>query len=165
MESRFRELQLEYLAPCDCRALPLEAGSIDIVFSRAVLEHVPKEVIAAIFVESHRVLRGRGVALHLVDHSDHWSHRDPRISAVNFLQYSDRLFSVTCLNPQNYQNRLRHSEYREMLEAAGFHVVSEQKTVDARSVTCLKTMRVDERFKRFSPEELATVDSLLFAEA
>jgi len=163
MESRLQELGLTYLAPCDCRSLPFAPGCIDIVNSRAVLEHVPPAIIAAIFREAYRVLGPGGRMVHLVDHSDHWSHRDPAISAVNFLQYPDWLFRFTCISPQNYQNRLRHPEYVALLEAAGFVVTREQTTVSPACLDALSSLRIAERFRRFHPEDLATTSSILLA--
>jgi ubiquinone/menaquinone biosynthesis C-methylase UbiE len=163
MEGRFRELGLTYLAPCDCRHLELKTGSIDIVTSRAVLEHIPPAVIADIFIEASRVLRPAGIMLHEVDHSDHWSHHDRTISAVNFLRYPDWLFRLTCINPQNYQNRLRHSEYLAMLKSTGFLVKRELRTVNPACVGILSEMRVAARFQHFSPEDLATTCSILLA--
>lgn len=165
MAERLNELRLNYLAPCDCRHLALETGSMDIVMSRAVLEHVPPPVIAAIFQEAHRLLRSGGTMLHLVDPSDHWSHRDKRITAINFLRYPDWLFRLTCINPQNYQNRLRHSQYRSLLEQAGFTLTSEEQTVDPQSLAALKTIPLAPRFRAFAPDDLATVESLLLAKA
>ncbi|MCL4797298.1 MAG: methyltransferase domain-containing protein [Bryobacteraceae bacterium] len=164
LDARLDELNIRYLAPCDCRALPLEAHSLDIVTSRAVLEHVPREVIAAIFAEARRVLRPGGRVLHLIDYSDHWSHRDTRISAVNFLKFSERRFRWTCLHPQNYQNRLRHPEYVELLESAGFRLLREHRISKPGTREALATIRIDPRFHRFHPEDLAITGSILLAE-
>lgn len=164
MEQRLRELWLTYLAPCDCRRLHLDPDSIDIITSHAVLEHIPSAVVADIFLEASRVLRPGGLMLHLIDHSDHWSHRDSNITAVNFLQYSDWLFNLTCFNPQNYQNRLRHSQYLGMLASAGFVCKREQRTVNPLCVAALSEMRVAKRFRDLNSEDLATTSSILLAE-
>lgn len=163
-EERMHELRLTYLAPCDCRRLPFPDGSIDIVTSRTVLEHVPPRVVAAIFHEARRILRPGGLMLHDIDHSDHWSHRDRRLSAVNFLQYPDWLFRLTCANPQNYQNRLRHSEYLGMLRNAGFLLKRQHCAVNPVSMSVLPKMRMARRFRSFDPEDLATTCSILLAE-
>lgn len=164
LDARLAELRITYLAPCDCRALPLDAGSIDVVTSRAVLEHVPPAVIAAIFVEARRVVGPGGRMIHLVDHSDHWAHRDPRITPVNFLQYPDWLFRWTCIHPQNYQNRLRHSEYVRMVTEAGFALRREEQRVNEACLTAVRQMRIDARFAHFDERDLATTSSLLLAE-
>ena len=103
--------------------------------------------------------------LHLVDHSDHWSHRDRSITAVNFLRYSDSRFSLTCLNPQNYQNRLWHSEYVKMPNAAGFEVLREDKEVKPDCLLALRDIALDRRFSGFAPEDLATTRSTILCAA
>lgn len=161
---RLRDLGLTYLAPCDCRRLDLPAASLDVVTSHAVLEHVPPHVIRDIFLEAKRLLRPGGRMIHLVDHSDHWSHRDRRITGVNFLQYSDRVFQLTCVNPQNYQNRLRHPDYLEMLRNAGFTVTREQRLVPPACLDGVRAMKVAPRFRELAVDDLATTESIFLAE-
>jgi SAM-dependent methyltransferase len=163
LDAGLRHLRLKYLAPCDCQKLDLPSGSVDIVISRAALEHIPPAVIQGIFRESFRLLRPGGLACHLVDNSDHWEHRDKRISRVNFLKYSDAVFRWTYLNGLNYQNRLRHPEYGEMLTKAGLSIVRNEPSVSRESVEALKTLPVHERFKRFTVEELASVGTIVVA--
>jgi len=163
MERRLEELRLVYLAPCDCRKLNLPAESVDVVTSRACLEHIPPDVLLDIFHESHRLLKRGGLACHWVDPSDHWEHQDKSLTRVNFLKYSDALFRLTFINPINYQNRLRHPEYVQMLGTAGFRLVREERQVDEASLRRLPQMRLAERFRKFSYEDLATIDSLLLA--
>jgi cyclopropane fatty-acyl-phospholipid synthase-like methyltransferase len=163
-EERCAELRIHYLAPCDCTALPLDAGALDIVVSRAVLEHIPPQVIDKIFGEARRLLRADGRMCHLIDHSDHWSHQDKSISAVNFLRYSDSLFRLTCIHPQSYQNRLRHPEYIEMLTSAGFAVLEERRVCEPANLKALLRLPLAERFRRFSAEDLATTSSTILAQ-
>lgn len=163
MADRLKEMHLDYIAPCDCRNLNLSTASLDVITSRDCLEHIPPDVIQGIFNESYRLLKPGGVMCHLVDHSDHWEHNDKSISRVNFLQYSDSLFRWTYINPLNYQNRLRHPEYIEMLRKAGFRLVREEHKVDEASLRFLAQMRLVDRFCKFSNEDLATTDSLFLA--
>jgi SAM-dependent methyltransferase len=163
MDERLKELRLVYMAPCDCRKLNLPAESVDVVTSRACLEHIPPDVLQDIFHESHRLLKAGGLACHWVDPSDHWEHQDKSLSRVNFLKYSDSWFRWTYINPINYQNRLRHPEYAQMLEKAGFRIVREEREVDEASLRQLAYMQVAQRFRRFSKQDLATVDSLFLA--
>jgi len=160
---RLRELRITYLAPCDCRSLPLRAGAVDIVTSRAVFEHIPPVALAEIVREAARVLRPGGRMVHLIDYSDHWSHRDRRITAVNFLRYPDWIFRLTCIHPQNYQNRLRHPEYVQLFEEAGFTVTRQEKYVDEKNLQSLGKMKIDKKFRRFSPGDLAATRGLILA--
>lgn len=161
--ARMQELGISYLAPCDCRFLPLRSGSVDIFASRAVLEHIPPPVLEEILREAARVLRPEGRMLHLIDYSDHWSHRDRRISAVHFLRHPDWLFRLICLHPQNYHNRLRHAEFLHLIRAAGFAVQREHRRVDQRALEALGRMEIQPRFRRFPPEELATTEGLILS--
>lgn len=163
LEAGLKKLRLEYLAPCDCRSLELPAASLDIFTSRAVLEHVPPAVIQDIFLESHRLLRPGGLNCHIVDNSDHWEFRDRSILRINFLRYSEAFFRWTTLNSLNYQNRLRHSQYLEMLTKAGFHIRREERSIDQPSLRALPDFPLDPAFRRFTPEDLATMTTFTLA--
>lgn len=163
MDEGLRRIGIDYLAPCDCRSIPLPDASIDVVFSRDVLEHVPAPVIRGIFRDAGRVLRPGGVACHFIDPSDHWEHGDKSISRINFLRFSDSVYQLTYLNALNYHNRLRHPEYVAMLRDTGYEIASESRVVDERALLALRSMPLAPRFRAFSPEDLATVDSFLLA--
>ena len=152
-----------YLAPCDCRHLPLEDASLDAITSRSVFEHIPRPVIEEILTESYRLLTPGGLVCHFVDNSDHWEHGDKTISRVNFLRFSDRAFRLTYLNSLNYQNRLRHNEYVDMLLKCGFEIVRAERNVDPAALQALKTLPLAPQFLRFPAEDLATMDSYLLA--
>lgn len=152
-----------YLAPCDCRRLSLKESTLDVITSRSVLEHIPPLIIEEIFTECYRLLKPGGLACHFVDNSDHWEHGDKSISRVNFLRFGDLTFRLTHLNSLNYQNRLRHIEYVEMLRKSGFEILRAERIVDPRAVEALATFPLAPRFRRFSTEELATTDSYLLA--
>lgn len=160
----FRRLRLKYIAPCDCRSLHMPDASIDVVTSRAVLEHIAPGVIADIFAESIRLLKPSGLACHFIDNSDHWEHRDKGISRVNFLKFSDASFRWTCFHPQNYQNRLRHSEYVDMLSRCGLHILRDEREIDEKALSAIRTLRISKRFRQFAPTDLVTISSYLLAQ-
>jgi len=163
LESRLKALNLNYLAPCDCRNLDLAGGSLDIIYSRAVLEHIPEPIIRSIFRESKRLLRKGGVMCHFVDNSDHWEHRDKSISRVNFLRHSERVMRFTSLNRLNYQNRLRHRDYLNIMEQEGFRVMRAEGEIDQKAILLLPTMKLADKFKDRPHDDLATISSYLLA--
>jgi len=163
MDELFHRYRLEYLAPCNCASLPLDDHSLDVVYSRAVLEHVPPAVIERIFVEARRVLNDSGLMCHFIDPSDHLQHHDRSISRIHFLRFSDTAFRIVCLNPLNYHNRLRHSEYVRMLKKTGFEILKEERNIDQPAVVFAKTQKLAPKFRGFPPEDLATVDSFFLA--
>jgi SAM-dependent methyltransferase len=48
---------IDYHAPADAAATGLPIGTVDVVFSSTVLEHVPTEDIGRLFREAYRILR------------------------------------------------------------------------------------------------------------
>ncbi|HTK76174.1 MAG TPA: methyltransferase domain-containing protein [Gemmataceae bacterium] len=159
--ARFR---MEYYAPCDLVCSPLPDGAFDGVISRAVLEHVPPDVLRPLLRRVFRLLRPGGWTCHAVDNSDHWSHGDRRLSRVNFLRYSDRLFAfLNRFNALDYQNRLRHPEYVDFLRDAGFDILVSRSDPEPRALEDLKTLPLADRFRAFSKEDLARLDSYFLA--
>jgi len=100
---------------------------------------------------------------HFVDNSDHWEHRDKTISRVNFLRHSERVMRFTSLNPLNYQNRLRHRDYVNILEEKGFRVVRAEREIYRKAIVLLPTMKLAPRFRERPHEDLATISSYLLA--
>ena len=163
LDAFLQGMRFSYLAPCDCRKLQLPPASIDVVTSRSVFEHVPPPVIEEIIKESQRVLVPGGLLCHFIDNSDHWAHHDKAISRVNFLQYTDRQFRWTWINPLHYQNRLRHSDYLAMLARHGLRILREQRVIEPSTLDAVPKIQLAPRFRQFTQEDLATTDSYLLA--
>lgn len=90
-------------------------GSVDLVFSQAVLEHVRAAELQATLRETWRVLAPDGVCSHQVDLRDHLG------GALNNLRFSDRIWEAGWMaNSGFYTNRVRFSEMLDMFARAGF---------------------------------------------
>jgi SAM-dependent methyltransferase len=151
LESRFG---IRYLAPCDARDTGLSDGSIDMVHSTDTCEHIPRDDLAAIFVESGRILRPGGVFSCRIDLQDHYSYFDPSLSRYHFLRFSDRAWSLAN-SPIHFQNRLRSPEYLELVREAGFEIVRERPSgPNDKGRAELAELPLAERFRRFSVDEL-----------
>jgi hypothetical protein len=156
-EGLLRAMNIEYLAPADAARLPLAPDTVDLHVSYAVMEHIPAEVLEAILLEARRVMRGGGLLMHTIDPSDHFSHDDPTITKINFLQFTDEEWEKWAGNQFMYHNRLRAADFARMFAAAGVHIMDENRTVDERSLAALKNgFPVAQRFANISPTELAT---------
>jgi SAM-dependent methyltransferase len=151
LEQRFRELErvsnvgtvlksarIGYHAPADARATRLASESVDAHVSYTVFEHIPEAVLRDILIEARRILKPGGVLLHHIDPSDHFSHADSSISAINFLQFSRKKWHKLAGNRFAYHNRLRVNEFLKMFEECGFEVVRYDETLDERSMNELK---------------------------
>lgn len=155
-------MNVEYLPRADAAHLPLEAHTLDAHVSYAVFEHIPASTLERILAEARRVLKKDGLLLHIIDPSDHFSHDDETITAINFLQFSESDWEKWAGNKFMYHNRLRAFEYLQLFERAGVRVVRSTETLDEPSLRALKNgFPLHSQFKHIRPEELA-VRSLNF---
>lgn len=145
---------IRYHAPGDARATGLADGSVDIVFSNSVLEHVDPALLPGLMAESRRLVGRRGLAAHAVACNDHYAHFDRAISFVNYLRYDDASWAFWN-NPLNYQNRLRAPDFIAAARAAGLAVVHEERAVRPGTREALATMAVAARFSHYAPDDLA----------
>lgn len=152
------DFPLEYLVPWDSRSQP--SASADIVFSRAVLEHVPPAVLERLVTELGRILRPGGVMCHAIDNSDHWEHQDKSLSRVDFLRYEDGWFwRLACFGTQAYQNRLRHSDYLRLFAAHGWTAIVADGVPDERCLRDLETLPLASGFRDRDHQDLAILTS------
>ncbi|MEO0617477.1 MAG: class I SAM-dependent methyltransferase [Pseudomonadota bacterium] len=137
--------------------------SLDLVYSRTVLEHIPKPVLTQLLQEWKRLLRPGGCCIHFIDNSDHFEHRDDRLSRLNFLTLSSFAWRVASFNGQNYQNRLRHSDYVTLFDDAGFELLHIEGVPDPKALEDLRTLPIDAAFRHYEPGDLATLTSIIIA--
>lgn len=150
---------LRYHAPADATCTGLDPGSVDVVFSNSVLEHVPLDVITALYREAMRVLRPGGLMFHSVNCGDHYAYVDRNIHQLNYLRYSDREWHFWN-NRFLYQNRLRAHVFVDEAVAAGFDVVLDTSHPRPQRLEQLAAMEVHPQFRGIPPERLCitTVD-------
>lgn len=90
-------------------------GSLDLILSTAVLEHVRRGEFPKLAAEMLRVLRPGGTAYHEVDLMDHLG------GALNNLRFSEQTWESAFLADSGfYTNRIRCGEMVAALAAAGF---------------------------------------------
>jgi SAM-dependent methyltransferase len=129
----------------------LDTGSIDLVLSHHVLEHVRKSEFSALQREVSRVLRPDGVAFHAVDLRDHLDF------GLNNLRFSSRVWESRLIGRSGcYTNRIRFTEMIECFEQAGFTTV----VIDLERWTRLPTPR-----RRLTPEFRSLPDDELLVSA
>jgi SAM-dependent methyltransferase len=146
---------IHYHAPSDAAQTGLPNQSVDLVFSNTVLEHVPLPEVDLLLRESARILRRDGFMVHLIDPGDHFSHTDGSVSAINFLRFSEDEFAKYN-TAFMYQNRLRASEWRDLIEHHQFEIVHWRTTVDSRSLRQLPSFPLNASFSHFASEDLCT---------
>ena len=152
---------ITYRSLADARHTDCPTHSIDFHLSCNVFEHIPREDLRAILREANRVTKPTGLLLHLVDHTDHFSHADARLSPIHFLQYSDAEWRRYAGDRYAYVNRLREDDYVSLFEECGQTLQAVRSQPDARVEESLKQgFSVDARFRDKSPETLSRLTSL-----
>ena len=129
----------------DLRRIP--TGSVDFVFSQAVLEHVRRHELPETLAEIRRVMTPNGLASHTVDLQDHLG------GALNNLRFSTRDWESEFMARSGfYTNRVRYSEMLDLFRRVG----CEPDVVAVRRWKSLPTprTRLVHEFQRLTDEEL-----------
>lgn len=97
------------------RAIP--DGSVDCIFSQAVLEHIRLDAFQETAAHLRRILRTGGIMTHRVDLKDHLA------ESLNSLRFSHRSWESPIMAESGfYTNRIRMGRMVKIMEEAGFKV-------------------------------------------
>lgn len=132
---------------------------MDLVYSYAVLEHVPERVAVDLTGESRRILKPGGRVYHAIGLHDHYVSASRNISKVNFLQYPEWLWAFFVKNKFSYHNRLREKQFLDIFEAYGAQIEWIKHEIDPADLQALQNMNIDKRFAGMTHEELAVTYS------
>ena len=125
----------------------IESGTVDFIFSQAVLEHVRHHEFADTMKECRRILKAGGVCSHRVDLRDHLG------GGLNNLRFSKRLWESDFFASSGfYTNRIQYSEMLRMFADAGFRV--EVGAVNRWDALPIGRARLAEEFRDVPDEEL-----------
>jgi len=142
----------------DARKLPLPDSSRDLIISNNVLQDIPSFILEGIFAEFQRVAKPNALASHFTDMSDQFSHFDPSISNLNYLQYSDATWNLLT-NKLQAQNRERIPFYRELYKKTGLKQVEEVN--NQANLTDVKKVKLHPKFQGISMEDIGVLHSHL----
>lgn len=125
----------------------IPAGSIDFIWSQAVLEHVRVAEIGQLIGEMYRVLRPGGIASHRVDLRDHLG------GSLNNLRFSDALWESPLMAESGfYTNRVRYGEMLDLFRRPGFEI--EVLGADQWPVVPVARRAMAKRFRGLSDSDL-----------
>jgi len=129
----------------DLREIP--DGSVDFVWSHAVLEHVRRDEFLPTMRELRRVLAPGGVASHRIDLADHLG------GALNNLRFRRTLWeSSTWSSSGFYTNRIRYREMLDLFQEAGF--ASDVVRVDRWKQLPTPRRKLDREFRNQPDQDL-----------
>lgn len=162
LEDMLARARIDYVAPLDIAKTTFPDRAFDMVYSYAVMAHLPESMLHLAAQESNRVLRSGGVIAHRIGLQDPYNWMNGGDN-VNFLKFSETFWRLINHNSVQHNNRVRASEHRAALERLGAEIVEYDPVVHAESLERLKTMKVDRRFQGMTPEDLATISLSLVA--
>jgi SAM-dependent methyltransferase len=164
--------QIEYLAPCSSDSIPLPDNSMDLIYSVATFEHLPKtkETVQ----EINRLLVNGGLTIHEIDMSYHRHHPNP----LEMLKYSEEEWQVITnqygeglgvndieqgkFKSEIYCNRLRTSDFLAFFEENNFEIL-EIKPVVKYDPLHIDKSRINEKFGDKSLDDLSTTVVVIVA--
>ncbi|MEM7569463.1 MAG: class I SAM-dependent methyltransferase [Pseudomonadota bacterium] len=151
------EAGLTYLCPFNIADVPDDA--LDLITSRTVLEHIPPQDLTALHAALKPKLKSAGLAVHVVDESDHFEHADHSISRVHFLTMSSAAWGFANW-AYDYQNRLRHHQFNPLFESAGYTVLDETAVVHEDTRDAVPTLDLKPPFDAMTAEQIAVLTSV-----
>lgn len=140
----------------DVTRTELPSGSVDLVFSTGVLEHIDPPLLQRILDVFHRLMHDDSVMSHYIGIADQFASFDRSITPYNYLRFSDAAWRFYN-SPLIPLNRLRVSDYRLLYQQAGFQVAHEENLKgDAEDLARIK---LAPRFAKYSQEDLLVIFS------
>lgn len=132
----------------------VQPGSVDMIYSQAVLEHV--DDLEPTYVAMRRWLREGGFISHQIDFRCHGT----AVEWNGHWRYSDWIWRLIRGRRNHLINRMPYSVHRMLLERNGFELLFEKK-VDLPSKYSAKQLA--RRFKGMSNEDIVTSGAFLQA--
>ena len=121
-----KNFNILYSAPTTLNEIEEKNLLFDACISSTVLEHFPKKDLEETFKILKKIIKKDGIISASIDYSDHYSHTDTKISKLNFLQFSDEIWS-RYNNSFLFQNRLRHQDYKKIFIDLDYEIIDEIK--------------------------------------
>ncbi|HEY8048934.1 MAG TPA: class I SAM-dependent methyltransferase [Ramlibacter sp.] len=149
---------ISYVAPSSLPDARLDPASVDCFYSIDTLEHIPPGELREVLRVAKGLLKPAGLGVHAIDYSDHYARGQDKLSRFNFLTFSDRAWQP--FNSRfHYVNRMRHSEYLDLLGELGLMQVD----VSTDVVPAQKSIvdRLAPQFRSFDVADLFTVRSFV----
>jgi len=144
----------------DAQSTPIPERTVKFFFSSGVLQYIPRPVLRGILAEFKRISAPGAVMSHRINLRDEYSLFDHSISPFNFLRYTEKQWRWRN-SPLIWQNRLRISDYRQLLTEAGFHLIGEESTAGREED--LARIKLAPEFQDYARDDILVLHSYLTA--
>lgn len=143
-------LGFRYIVDPDGDLAGLERNAYDLVVSAGVLEHVSRKDAPKIIRGVGAVLKADGLSVHSINIRDHLYLYDRSVSSKQYLQYSDRFWTLCFQNDVQYINRIQRSGWLKLFQMAGLTLLEEE--IEAEDLAGLK---IAPEYQSFQYEDLS----------
>lgn len=128
----------------------------DLTISNLVLQCIPKQIVPEVIAEIYRVTRPGGVSIHRMTMFDEYSTGDPERNDLDYLRFSESQWNRWFSHRIKHLNRLRYSQFLNLLRAPGFEIVDCTRDIDHDSIPHLQQHEIAREFDNLSLDDIAT---------
>jgi hypothetical protein len=147
------ESMVSYKAPWDAPEV-IDDGSVDLIFSQAVLEHV--DDLDGVYAAMRKWLKPGGIMTHQIDFKCHG-----KANAWNgHWTYSDIVWRTIVGRRSYLLNRQPHSVHVKLIKRSGFRILDDKVF---RSVSELRRAQLAPRFRGLSDDDLTASGAFIVA--
>ena len=156
-DQAMQALGCAWQAPVDTtRLVEIPDDHGDLTISNLVLQCIPKQIVPHVIAELYRVTRPGGFSIHRMTMFDEYSTSDPARNDLDYLRISEPRWNRWFSHRIKHLNRLRYSQFLELLRAPGFEVVDCSRDIDRDSIPHLQQHGVAREFESLSWDDIAT---------
>jgi hypothetical protein len=147
---------ITYIHSTDCATLKGINGKIDYFISNTVFEHIPVGELEKILISGKKYLTEKGLSIHYIDYIDHFWYSDKSISKINFLKFSNKVWNIIAGNKFMYMNRMRHSDYINLIKNTGNSIIEVEIESDNELIKMIaeKKLKINSIFHNRSANDL-----------
>lgn len=155
LEDFLLPLGIRYMPKTDLLETGLPEGSVDVVFSSNVLEHIPPDVLERMHAKTAKLAREGAYAVHRFNPDDHYKTLSG--STVSFLEYDEARWRRLGGYGLAYHNRMRTVEHSEAVARSPWTLAFWAEALDGKAERAIESGRIVPagRFANMSPEALS----------
>lgn len=139
--------------------LPVEPDSIDLFYSESVLQRIPGDHLQRFMkYVGDTLMKEHAVFFHRTDQKDINSqdHVDSNLWGLRYLKYSDFFFNTFISGKLNSQNRLRESDFLEIIDKSTLSALYLESYLRKEDINRLRKVRLCRKFQAKDLQDLAT---------
>lgn len=136
-------------------------GSVDLVVSNCVLNHIPPAVLVPELRAIRATLAPDGVFNVLVGHDDHWAFHDRTANMFECYAIRDHVYAAYYETPFEYQSRIPVTQWPALFAEAGLAVKAAEMHRTEESLAAIRELRaagrLTPRYAALTDDDLAVV--------